>query len=263
MERVSLIGAGNVATHLAKALALAGFRIGQVYTPHADTASQFADAVGAMPVTSLSDLDADSDLYIVSVKDVAVAQVLDTIAAENPALTDRLWVHTAGSIPVDVFPTAFSRCGVLYPLQTFSKSVPVDMTQVPFFIEGCNADVEHEIREVAESISDKVYHADSAGRRQLHIAGVLGCNMAMYLWALAADVLDRAGYGFEVLHPLLQATLDKAFTVSPMEGMTGPARRGDTDVLEAHLAELPPGIASVYKYVNNEILSRFGHEQLK
>ncbi len=263
MERVSLIGAGNVATHLARAFASAGYRIGQVYAPHIESAALLAGEVGAAPVDSLSGIDGESDLYIVSVKDTAVAETLEKVVSSGSGAVSKLWVHTAGSIPVDVFPQEFAHCGVLYPLQTFSKNVLVDMSQVPFFTEGRDEDSEAAIRRAAYVISDHVYHADSAGRRQLHIAGVLGCNMAMYMWALAADVLDRAGYGFEVLRPLLQATLDKACTSSPMAGMTGPARRGDLAVLEAHIADLPDNIAPVYRFVNNEILRHFGYDELK
>ena len=260
MERVSIIGAGNVATHLAKALHASGHEIVQVYAPHVTSATALAEEVGASPVTMLSALRDDADAYIVSVKDGAVATVLTEVAASVPAVAAKLWMHTAGSIPVTVFPPEFTRCGVLYPLQTFSKAVPVDMAAVPFFTEGCTPDAEEAIRRLACSISGKVYHADSAGRRQLHIAGVLGCNMPMYLWALAAEVLERAGYGLDVLFPLLQATLAKAETVPPIEGMTGPARRGDHAVMRSHLDSLPDDIAPVYRFINNEILRRFGHE---
>ena len=68
MERVSLIGAGNVATHLARAFASAGYRIGQVYAPHIESAALLAGEVGAASVDSLSGIDGESDLYIVSVR---------------------------------------------------------------------------------------------------------------------------------------------------------------------------------------------------
>lgn len=260
MERVSIVGAGNVATHLGKALHAAGYGIVQVYAPHASTAAALAEAVGARPVTGVAELSTDADAYIVSVKDGAVAPVLAAVVEAIPAATAKLWIHTAGSIPIAVFPPEFTRCGVLYPLQTFSKAVPVDMAAVPFFTEGSTPAAEDAIRRIASSISGKVYHADSAGRRQLHIAGVLGCNMPMYLWALAAEVLERAGYGFDVLFPLLHATLAKAETVPPIEGMTGPARRGDHAVMRSHLDGLPDDIAPIYRFINNEILRRFGHD---
>lgn len=263
MARISFIGAGNVATHMAKAFSAAGYRIGQIYAPHSDTASMLASVVGAEPIDTLSALDAESDVYIVSIKDDAVAGVLREVAECCPDSVSRLWMHTAGSVPADVFPQSFTRCGVLYPLQTFSKSIPVDMSQVPFFTEGCDSRVEDSIQHIARSVSTHVYHADSTGRRQLHIAGVLGCNIPMFLWAMAAEVLKQAGYGFDVLHPLLQATLDKAFATSPFEGMTGPARRGDTVVLQQHIADLPEEIAAIYRFMNNEILRRFGHEPIE
>ena len=70
---VVFIGAGNLATNLAKALYYKGFRIVQVYSRTEESARTLAQAVEAAYTTDLSSVAADARLYIVSLKDAAFA----------------------------------------------------------------------------------------------------------------------------------------------------------------------------------------------
>lgn len=97
---VVFIGAGNLATNLAKALYYKGFRIVQVYSRTEESARTLAQAVEAAYTTDLLSVAADARLYIVSLKDAAFVQLLPEIVAGKE---NALWVHTAGSIPMDVW----------------------------------------------------------------------------------------------------------------------------------------------------------------
>ena len=39
--------------------------------------------------------------------------------------------------------------------------------------------------------------------------------------------------------------------------MTGPARRGDTDVIESHLGSLPPEKQAIYRLLSDTILKKY------
>lgn len=265
-RRLSLIGAGNVATHLAKALTK-HFDISQVYAPHIESASRLADAVGAKAIDSIDEFDPRiTDCVILSVKDDALGEVLRLLADSNTHNTEAmqriLWMHTAGSVDMTVFPASMPHHGVLYPLQTFSRDLPVNMPEVPFFTEASDTATEAAITEIASMLSRHVSHLDSAGRMRLHAAAVLACNMVMYLWALADDVLQGSGIDFDVMRPLLQATLDKTAMASPSDGMTGPARRGDTATILKHMESLPERQARIYATLSQEILKMYNHPTL-
>ena len=116
---IAFVGAGNLATHLAKALYLKGFRIVQVYSRTEESAQSLAQKVGAEYTTELSAVTKQAQLYIVSLKDTALVQLLPEIVAGSPK--DALWVHTAGSIPMNIWEGQVERYGVFYPMQTFSK----------------------------------------------------------------------------------------------------------------------------------------------
>ena len=73
----------------------------------------------------------DADLYVFSLKDAVLQDVIARVKPNNG-----LWVHTAGSMPISVFEGLTARYGVVYPLQTFSKSREVDFKKIPFFLEA-------------------------------------------------------------------------------------------------------------------------------
>ena len=125
---IVFIGAGNLATNLAKTLYYKGFRIVQIYSRTEESARTLAQVVEAAYTTDLSSVATDAQLYIVSLKDAAFVQLLPEIVAGKE---DALWVHTAGSIPMDVWAGKVNRYGVFYPMQTFSKQRTVDFRQIP------------------------------------------------------------------------------------------------------------------------------------
>lgn len=158
---------------------------------------------------------------------------------------------------MDALLPAASRVGVLYPLQTFSKGRVLDVRSVPFFTEGSDSATLETIDTLAASISDSVHHADSNTRPLLHVAGVLGCNFPNYLLGCAAEVLSRGGYSLDVLRPLLQETVAKAFEFGPDNAQTGPAIRGDRSTIERHRAMLPETQSAIYGVISQAIMDKY------
>ena len=78
-ERIVLIGAGNVATHLGIALQQAGWEIAQVYSRTEASASELGNRLQVPFVTSIAEVHMDADVYIVSVKDDALKVLIQKI----------------------------------------------------------------------------------------------------------------------------------------------------------------------------------------
>ena len=68
--KIVLIGAGNLATNLGKALLSAGHDIVQVFSRTLESASLLANIAGGAPVTNIEQIRDDADLYIVDRKSV-------------------------------------------------------------------------------------------------------------------------------------------------------------------------------------------------
>lgn len=250
--RVVFIGAGNVATHLAQSFDKT-HDVVQVYSRHIQNAISLANLLKQADATdNLNEVISDADIYVVSVKDDAISEIVGNIK-----VVSGLWVHTSGSVSLDVLSAKFERCGVFYPLQTFSRNVDVDMSEVPFFIEGIDDKTESLLIDVAKEISKRVYKANSLQRRSLHVAAVFGCNFVNYLWAQADEILKKSGYNFDILLPLINVTLDKAVKVSPSEGQTGPARRGDLKIMQSHEQMLSNDDAKLYRILSQCIMKKY------
>ena len=248
--RTVIIGAGNVATHLARALAVR-CHVDQIYSHTEANAALLAQSIGCPNYTAdLECIIPDADLYIIAVKDDAI----ETVVAAIPD-NEALWLHTSGSKPISVFHGRRSQYGVIYPMQSFVKQIPVDFSQVPFFIEGSDNTATASIEQLAHTLSGHVYHADSDTRCRLHIAAVLCCNFPNHLWALADDLLKPAGIPFEVMLPLIRTSVDKLAQVSPADAQTGPAIRRDRDILSKHLAMLSGDTQSIYKILSESIIN--------
>lgn len=226
---VTVVGRGNVGIHLAKAF-----------------------NVEAVNSRTLEGLPEYSDVIIIAVKDDAIAEVASRLKGKCGILC-----HTSGSIPIDVLTGCAPHIGVLYPMQTFSKNVELDYSSIPFFAEASDSDTEKCLAALASTVSDKVCHADSAGRKRLHIAAVFACNFANHLVAIADSLLHEDGLDYRVLLPLLHQTVDKLDRVSPHEAQTGPASRHDLGVINSHLSMLSrhPDYQRLYRLLSDSIIN--------
>ncbi len=252
LNRIVLRGAGNVATHLGEALSRAGYSIVQVYSRTEASASELAVKLHCSYTVAMEDVTAEADLYVVSVKDDALPVLAAQLGKVN---REALFVHTAGSVPMDVWKGKADRYGVLYPMQTFSKQRPVDFTTVSFFVEALRKEDSEALMELAVGLGGKAYEASSEQRRFLHIAAVFACNFSNHMYAVAKHLLDAHGLPFEAMYPLIDETARKVHEMAPVAGQTGPAQRNDVQVMDGHLNMLAdePELAEIYRLVSRNI----------
>jgi predicted short-subunit dehydrogenase-like oxidoreductase (DUF2520 family) len=160
---------------------------------------------------------------------------------------------------MDILADYADNFGVLYPLQTFSKGVPVDLSTVPFFTEASSEAVLHALNQVARSLSLKVHTIDSRQRLMLHIAAVFAGNYSNLMYIISNELLVGSNLPADALHPLILETARKAASGNPKAMQTGPARRNDTFTLEKHLTALAsiPEYAELYKLLASIITKKF------
>ena len=242
---IALIGRGRVATHMGKALLQAGHQLTSVNS------------------RTLAELPQHADIYIIAVKDSALQEVIKRLCSclspNTPSFrrgqgeAPLLLVHTAGSMPLSVFEGYDCHAGVLYPMQTFSMDREVDFREIPLFIEASDAASLQQIRALADSISQHVYELSTADRKYLHLAAVFACNFANHCYTLAADVLARKGLPFDVMLPLVDETARKVHELHPTDAQTGPAARGDQNVMAAQSALLDGRLQAIYNLMSESI----------
>ncbi|MCA8832835.1 Rossmann-like and DUF2520 domain-containing protein [Hymenobacter pini] len=232
--RVVVLGTGKVAGHLLPALQQAGHEVVGIWSRTLASARAVAVATGVPVLASLQALP-PAEVYILPLPDAAVPEVL--AAARFPA--GALVVHTAGALPLSVFAGyPHIRGGVLYPLQTFSPGRPINWATVPLFLEAADAAGMRTLRQLAASLSQDVRELTSAQRLQLHVAAVWASNFPNHLLGISHALLQEANLPGELLHPLIQETVEKALSQPPFTAQTGPALRHDASTLARHEAAL-------------------------
>lgn len=246
--KIVILGSGNVAYHLAKALKQSSADIIQIFGRNAEHLAQISSELG-IP-TSTTTL-ADADLYIISVSDSSVAEV-----SKLPKNPNALVVHTAGSLPLESLQGNY-RKGVFYPLQTFSKSRALDYSQIPFFIEAEHKSDEEILKSLALKISDKVAVADYQKRKYIHLTAVFACNFTNHLFTKAKEISDSQSIPFSYFLPLIDETVQKIHILEPKQAQTGPAIRNDIPTLSLQkqlLASLPSYLL-LYETLSQSILA--------
>lgn len=230
-KRITLIGAGNVATNLGAALKAKGHIIHQVFSRSHQNAMILGHTMNCDFTTRLSDLNDKTDLIIVAVHDDSIGEILS-----NFKIKDKLIVHTSGTTSLSVFEeNKYKQYGIFYPLQTFSKHDVESLLPIPISVEAPNKKVENELLEIASSISKKVFLLDSEKRKSLHVAAVFANNFSNYMFHIAHQILEKENISFELIKPLIKRTVEKLEGSTPFESQTGPAVRNDQKIISNHI----------------------------
>ena len=270
--KIVLIGAGNLATHLGKALHAAGHDMVQVFSRTMQSAETLASLLDAEPLTDIAQVRDDADVYIFSVKDSALVQLVAQLCrheadglGEDGAVNalrkakegehERVFLHTAGSMPMSVFKGMAQHYGVLYPMQTFSKQREVDFSIIPCFVEANDEFAQKQIEGLAREISGRVYQLSSEDRKYLHLSAVFACNFANHCYAISQELLEEHGIPFDVMLPLINETAAKVHEMKPKDAQTGPAVRYDENVIgkQSKLLENHPHFKKVYDSMSKSI----------
>ncbi len=246
MIKVSIIGSGNVAHHLARAFETSPeAHLLQILVRDPANAKNFPfkDKI----IHNIDNL-LEADLYIIAVSDSAVTSV-----SESLKFTGRMVAHTSGSIPLTGL-NAKNRRGVFYPLQTFSKEKAIDFHEVPLCLESENPADYDILEKAANAISRNIFSINSEQRKALHVAAVFASNFTNHMYVLAAELCEQHEVPFEILQPLIRETANKVQTLNPLQAQTGPAIRHDLSTIDAHLQMLhDQDYTTIYKMLTQSI----------
>lgn len=250
--KITLIGSGNVAYHLAKMMSEYQLPLVQVFGRNEKDLREISEKTHIHYSTEQL---ADADIYIISVKDNAVEEVSQLI--QNP---NALVVHTSGSLPLSTLKGDY-RKGVLYPLQTFSKFQLLDYSKIPFFIETEQEKDAQILTAMMHRISDKVMIADSIKRKYIHLSAVFSCNFVNHLFSIAKEISDAQQIPFEYFLPLIDETVKKIHTHEPKLAQTGPAVRNDQKIIRLHREIISsPKYLEIYNSINQSIIEMYHAE---
>jgi len=218
---VAVLGAGKVGGAFARALHAAGHEI-------------------------IAELRRSDDPSALGRADVIVIAVPDDALAEAAGVVARLGrhgavvIHTCGLQGLAPLSDCGARTAAIHP------AVPVASAEQPFdgvtFGVTCHDDLREWCEAFVRTLGGVPLFVPEEQRAQYHAALSMASNFAVSLAADSADLLSS----YEILGPLLRATVENVARLGPEQALTGPIVRGDAGTVAAHLRALPPHLLEVY-----------------
>lgn len=251
IKMVAIVGTGNIAWHLARALSRSGIDITCIISRSMERAGDLARDVSSIPLDNPAMVEEQPDMYLLCVSDDVLPEVQTAYTGKGP-----LVVHTSGSTGMDVLATDGNETGVLYPLQTFSKGVEMSYNHIPFLVEGSTEKAAAQLNQLAGKISSEVHLINSQQRKKIHVAAVFACNFSNHLFAIADRLMQESGIAFDLLRPLVEETTRKLREMPPLSAQTGPAVRSDMTTIEKHMEALgnKPEEQELYRLLSENII---------
>ncbi len=249
-----MIGAGNVAHVLGRALKHAGHDIVAIWNRDVQKAHILAKELSATAVEQVEQLPDDADLYILAVSDHAINELAASIKIGKGIL-----IHNAGTVKMDVLAPAAKKYGVLWPMKMIRSSMN-ELGDCTVVVDGNDDDTRHQLLQLAGQLSNRVAVADDETRQKMHLVAAIGSNFTNHMYHLAADYCKHAGIDFSLFYPLIESAAIQIQTAYPGDVQAGPAFRGDMVTIERHRALLAgnQGLLRLYDEVTLSIREKFG-----
>ncbi len=254
--KVAVIGAGNVAWHLARAFEDAGHYITDVYSRRIQNGRELAKQLYDTNVVNSLDLRrSEAEIFVVAISDDHIEEVANALRIPAYGIV----AHTSGTQPMEILGEDHENIGIFYPLQTFTKGVAVDLKEVPICIEAKHRSTEKTLTVLGKSISKEVYSVHADDRKVMHLAAVFACNFSNRMLSISHEILEDHQIDASLLHPLIVETINKALSIGPMESQTGPAARGDDETIKKHLKLLQyrPDFKKIYKLLSENLKEHY------
>jgi len=253
---IVLIGSGNIATHLGGTLAGLGNNITQIYSRTLAHAKRLAEVLSATAVDDLKQIDKTADLYLIAVSDSAIPAVIHQLPGNLPGLI----LHCSGATPMDIL-AKFDHYGVLYPVQSFTKEMDVDLRDTPLGIEANHNQAYTQLASITAKISSKTFPCSSSQRLAIHLAAVFANNFSNALFQVAYELLAQHQLSFDLIRPLIKETAEKVQLRSPEQTQTGPAVRNDKNTMDSHLKFITshPDWQLIYQKISDLIAKTSGN----
>ena len=251
---ITLIGSGNVATWMAQRLAKSvRFPITQVFSRKLGNARRLADMLQAEAIDDIKLLNPDNQIFIFALADNAYDEILPQLPFKLSAA-----FTTSGTVSCQCLAPYAERYGVIYPLQTFSKTQEMSDLEVPLCLESDFAgDRKEMLWELARVLSPTCYEVSEVQRARMHVAAVFACNFSNAMYGIANELLKKDGLPFEILMPLLRQTVRKVGEMTPSEAQTGPAARHDFNVMQKQMESLEDErLREIYRLMSEVILEK-------
>jgi predicted short-subunit dehydrogenase-like oxidoreductase (DUF2520 family) len=256
-KSITLIGAGNLAQALGPALKAAGYRIevvaGRNRAESQRRARLLARRLGAK-WCSVEQVKPTSDVVWLLHTDDALATTAQTLARAG-GWRGKVALHSSGALSSDVLQPlkkAGAHTASLHPMMTFVAGTSLEMSKVPFAVEG-DREAIAAAKQIVRRLHAEIFPIRKSAKVLYHALGSFSSPMIVATLVTAERVGRAAGLSLpqtrKVMAAILQQTLKNYMERGPAAAFSGPIKRGDLETVRRHLRALKrvPEAGEIYR----------------
>jgi predicted short-subunit dehydrogenase-like oxidoreductase (DUF2520 family) len=244
--RITIVGAGNLASALAPALHEAGYEIDQIISRGQSAslrrARRLAHEVGASALAT-SRAKIQSDVVWLCVPDAEIAAAAKSLAA-SANWSGKVALHSSGALAsgeLAVLRRRGAAIASVHPLMTFVPGSRPSLAGVPFAIEGDSAAV-HLARRIVKNLGGSPYSIRKEDKAAYHAWGTFASPLLTALLSAGEHVAAAAGIKQKAVKkmmlPIVRQTVANYAAFEAARAFSGPIIRGDIETVKTHLATL-------------------------
>lgn len=255
MPTVNIIGAGRVGRTF---LRLLGPQVQDIASATHNSAERAAEDANYGRASRI-DRMRPAEIWLLAVSDSQIAAAARTLAGTNAPAS--IAIHFSGFHNAEEMFSLREKGWQLasaHPNLSFADA-EVASSRFPGTLCGLEGD------KVAVAVAQKLlvglgaetFEISSEGKPLYHAAAVITNNFTTVLQALALETWEAAGVSQDVAQrlnrSLLRSSVENLERMPPAEALTGPAARGDGDVVKAQtlrMAEWQPSASQIYTFLS-------------
>jgi predicted short-subunit dehydrogenase-like oxidoreductase (DUF2520 family) len=254
--RITIVGAGNLASALAVSLHEAGYKIDPIIsrgqTASMRRARRLAREVGTSAVVAAR-AQIRAEIIWFCVPDAAIADTARSLAGAAD-WSGKVALHSSGALTSDELAVLQQRGAAtasVHPLMTFVRGSRASLVEVPFAIEGSRKAV-RAARAIVMDLRGQPFSIRKQQKAAYHAWGMFASPLLTALLAAGERVAAAAGVSRTAARkrmlPILKQTLANYARLDAPQAFSGPIARGDLATVEKHLSVLRrvPGAWEVY-----------------
>lgn len=246
-RNITIIGAGKIAHSLTPALLNAGYEVGSVISTSKKSAEKLAEKYS---INIYSDdyslIPRSSEFYILCVPDSSIKEAALQLSRLNLDFNSSLFIHLSGAEDISLLDSLKMKnasTGSLHIMQTFPSVEPIKISGSCAAIETNTETVFEFLNRFSKDLELRPFRIKSENKSLYHLAGVYSSNFLSGNMFIAEKLLSNILNGesieqFELLAPIIEATLKNIKENGPVKSLSGPVERGDIFTVKKHIAAL-------------------------
>lgn len=248
--KTSLIGSGTVGSTITFALHKKGYPILSIINRTGTPAKQLAKKVHCKRVsTVIDDLSPETQLLLIAVNDDSLPSVIQQLLGQKSIRYKKMFIIHCSGVHTSEILQPLKKKGAnvasIHPIQSFPESV--HFSRLASRLRECYYGIEGE--EEGLSASEKLV-ADLGGKIVVipkefkalyHTACVFASNYFIVLLNSIRELATTSKLYIswtELFGPLMTASMQNAIVSGPVNALTGPIVRNDTETVKTHMTAL-------------------------